>query len=226
MISAARRESEQPKSTANGRCPGAVSARRAASWFGCCGVPATKRWLPASSSSTASDGVSGRASVMVPGYVQAPLTTASRSAKGGADAANRDGMSRAARHPWTPGGSDSSRSLKARRTRSPRQAARHRAPAQRLARCRQARCSPCTATPSATTPLRSRRPPNGWPIKGGRLRRACPAATGSGHGSCRSGTTLRRRTVLIAPARFRTGTAPVISTIEEATAASVGPPSR
>ena len=60
----------------------------------------------------------------------------------------------------------------------------------------------------------------------GRLCRPVALPTGSGHGSCRSGTTLSRRSALIAPARFRMETQPVRPTIEEATAAAVGPPSR
>src|SRR5262252_10416462 len=51
-ISGGTRESAQPTITANGCWPCAVSARRAASWCGCRLWPATKRWLPASSSSS------------------------------------------------------------------------------------------------------------------------------------------------------------------------------
>src|SRR3954471_10609957 len=57
MISAATRESEQPKSTAKGRCTFALAARRAASWFGWSGCPATNRELPSSRYVRASSGV-------------------------------------------------------------------------------------------------------------------------------------------------------------------------
>jgi hypothetical protein len=66
MISAASRESEQPNSTANGRCPGASAARRPASWFGCTGAPATNRPVPASSCVSASTGVACPASCTRP----------------------------------------------------------------------------------------------------------------------------------------------------------------
>src|SRR5690348_6738620 len=67
MISAASRESEHPNSTANGAWAGATSLRRAASWFGCSGVPATNRRLPASSTSKASSAVI-RSPVMAEDY--------------------------------------------------------------------------------------------------------------------------------------------------------------
>lgn len=74
MISAARRESEQPKSTAKGFWAGAISERRSASWLGCSSMPATNRWLPASSISKASRGVSVEVSVMAADYGQAQVT--------------------------------------------------------------------------------------------------------------------------------------------------------
>src|SRR5580704_16581869 len=74
MISAASRESEHPNSTANGAWAGATSLRRAASWFGCSGVPATNRPLPASITSKASSAVI-RSPVMAEDYAGEPSGT-------------------------------------------------------------------------------------------------------------------------------------------------------
>ncbi len=61
-------------------------------------------------------------------------------------------------------------------------------------------------------------PPVAWPCR--------PARPRDVQRSRRPGATSRSRIALIAPARTRTGTSPVTSTIEDGTAASVGPPSR
>src|SRR5690349_7543609 len=54
--SAATRLSPQPSTTAVGFCPCASLARRAMSWLGCCGSPATKRALPSLSAFHADTG--------------------------------------------------------------------------------------------------------------------------------------------------------------------------
>ncbi len=63
MISAATRESAQPKKIASGRCPRARLWRRAASWLGCECVPLTNRALPAASCAHACAGVDARGTV-------------------------------------------------------------------------------------------------------------------------------------------------------------------
>ena len=57
MISAASRESEQPKITANGCWFSTSEDRREASWLGCEDSPATKRSLPSRSRRQARAGV-------------------------------------------------------------------------------------------------------------------------------------------------------------------------
>src|SRR5690606_17107946 len=80
MISAARRETAQPNSTANGRCRGANATRRSAFWLGWRNAPVTNRWLPASNACNAAAGVAGRSSTAgtSPVVTTGPTTSPSR----------------------------------------------------------------------------------------------------------------------------------------------------